>query len=98
MAVIIWLISSLNLSAVRVSFPNLNLFPNLVKGSLSSSESTSNTSLQAKHVFFASSGRIGVIVDVIDDELSLHLTALQRNLVGVLQGVGGVTHTRLLIY
>jgi DNA damage-binding protein 1 len=51
--------------------------------------------LEAKHVFFTSSGRIGVIVNVVDDQLSLHLTALQRNLAGVLQGVGGVTHTRL---
>jgi DNA damage-binding protein 1 len=66
----------------------------LYKGSLTSSDSSSNTALEAKHVFFTSSGRIGVIVNVVDDQLSLHLTALQRNLAGVLQGIGGVSHTR----
>lgn len=65
-----------------------------IRGSLASSDSSSNTALEAKHVFFTSSGRIGVIVDVVGEQLSLHLTSLQRNLAAVIQGVGGVTHTR----
>ncbi len=43
-------------------------------------------------IYFTSSGSIGVITDVADDTLSLHLTELQRNLAAVLPGVGGTSH------
>ncbi|KAG5639200.1 hypothetical protein H0H81_005679 [Sphagnurus paluster] len=66
-----------------------------IQGSLNSSEAANNTALESKHIFFTSTGRIGVIVDVKDPELSLHLTALQRNLDGAITGVGsGGSHTR----
>lgn len=81
-----------------MSFLYLEIVLTPYKGSLSSSDSSNNAALEEKHIFFTSSGRIGVIVDVLDDQLSLHLTALQRNLAGVLHGVGGVTHTRLHIW
>lgn len=45
-------------------------------------------------VYFTSSGLIGVIIDVQDKELAIHLTALQRNLAAVVSGVGNVSHTR----
>ena len=45
-------------------------------------------------VYFTSSGQIGVIIDVQDKELAMHLTALQRNLAAVVSGVGSVSHTR----
>ncbi|KAH0586144.1 hypothetical protein H2248_007410 [Termitomyces sp. 'cryptogamus'] len=64
-----------------------------IRGSLTS-DSSMNTNLEATHVFFSSSGRIGVIVEVTDPSLSLHLTALQRNLASALPGLGGESHTR----
>ncbi|KAG6903292.1 hypothetical protein C0995_000187 [Termitomyces sp. Mi166 len=64
-----------------------------IRGSLTSG-SSNNASFEASHVFFSSSGRIGVIVEVTDSSLSLHLTALQRNLAGAVPGVGGESHTR----
>ena len=71
------------------------LFLTACQGSLTSSDpSDINLNLEAKHVFFTSSGRIGVLVNVTDPQLSLHLTELQRNLAGATQAVGGVTHTR----
>jgi len=45
-------------------------------------------------MFFTSSGKIGVITDVQDIELSLHLTELQRNLAAAIPAVGGTSHTR----
>jgi DNA damage-binding protein 1 len=45
-------------------------------------------------VYFTSSGQIGVIIDVEDKQLAMHLTALQRNLATVVSGVGSVSHTR----
>ncbi|KAG6831652.1 hypothetical protein H0H87_004602 [Tephrocybe sp. NHM501043] len=58
------------------------------------SESSKNVGMEASHTFFTASGRIGVIVDVAEPTLSLHLTALQRNLAGVVSGVGGESHAR----
>ncbi|KAG6854676.1 hypothetical protein C0991_003324 [Blastosporella zonata] len=64
-----------------------------IRGSLNS-ESAKNAGLEASHVFFSSSGRIGVIIEVTEPTLSLHLTALQRNLAGAVPGVGGESHTK----
>ncbi len=50
--------------------------------------------MQPEELFFTSSGRIGVIVDVKRNDVSLHLTELQRNLAAVIPGVGGTSHTR----
>lgn len=50
--------------------------------------------LHPNHIFFTASGRIGVIVDVADSQLSLDLTALQRNLGGVIRGIGEADHAK----
>lgn len=50
--------------------------------------------LKAESMLFTASGRICVIIDVQDDDLSLRLTELQRNMAGVIPGVGGRSHTR----
>ncbi|KAG6831954.1 hypothetical protein H0H92_006555 [Tricholoma furcatifolium] len=64
-----------------------------IRGSLTSS-SSKNMDIEASHVFFTSSGRIGVILDVTEPTLSLHLTSLQRNLAGVVPSIGGDSHAR----
>jgi DNA damage-binding protein 1 len=48
--------------------------------------------LSPKLLFFCSSGRIGVIIDV-GKALSLRLSALQRNMAAVIKGPGGTNHT-----
>ncbi len=68
-------------------------------GSMSSSDSVSvpraaastTTTLTAQQLFFTSSGRIGTIVDV-PSELSLHLTALERNLRRVVTEITHASH------
>ncbi|KAF8208666.1 mono-functional DNA-alkylating methyl methanesulfonate N-term-domain-containing protein [Mycena galopus ATCC 62051] len=47
--------------------------------------------LEPIQLFFASSGRIGVIVDIADRQLGLDLTSLQRNMANVLED--GHNHT-----
>jgi DNA damage-binding protein 1 len=49
--------------------------------------------LQPKQLFFTSSGRIGVVVD-IGAEMSLHMTELQRNMAQVITPTGGLSHTK----
>lgn len=64
-------------------------------GSISTvDKSQESIKLNPEAIFFTSSGRIGVVTDVQENELSLHLTELQRNLAAVISGVGGVSHTR----
>jgi len=71
----------------RDGFWNLGEVVNkFITGSMSSSDSVSapraastTTTLTTQQLFFTSSGRIGTIVNV-PSELSLHLTALERNL------------------
>lgn len=74
---------------------SLSYFKLIISTGSLTSDSSKNTNLRATHVFFSSSGRIGVIVEVTDPSLALHLTALQRNLASVIPGVGGELHTRL---
>ncbi|GLB38302.1 putative CPSF A subunit region [Lyophyllum shimeji] len=71
-----------------------DLVTKFIRGSPTSSNVTENAALEPQHVFLCSSGRIGVIIDVRDPQLSLHLSALQRNLAGAIPGVGGGSHTR----
>ncbi|KAH9080524.1 mono-functional DNA-alkylating methyl methanesulfonate N-term-domain-containing protein [Lactarius deliciosus] len=49
--------------------------------------------LEPKLLFFTSSGRIGVIIDV-GPELSLHLTALERNLSKVVTEIANASHAK----
>ncbi|KAF8158252.1 mono-functional DNA-alkylating methyl methanesulfonate N-term-domain-containing protein [Crassisporium funariophilum] len=65
-----------------------------VRGSLSTVDNSKESDLKPEALFFTSSGRIGVIVDVQSKDLSMHLTELQRNLSAVINGVGGTSHTR----
>ena len=65
-------------------------------GSLTPSD-ISDTELVPKQLFFSSSGRICVVIDV-RPELSLHLTALQRNMASVIPGLGGVNHTKYIFF
>ena len=63
-------------------------------GSLTTAEQANGSMFKPDMIYFTSSGSIGVIIDVADDTLSLHLTELQRNLAAVLPGVGGTSHAR----
>ncbi|CAA7261433.1 unnamed protein product [Cyclocybe aegerita] len=65
-----------------------------IRGSLSSIDSTKAPLLVPETLYFTSSGRIGMIIDVKDRDFALHLTELQRNLGAALLGVGGVSHAR----
>jgi DNA damage-binding protein 1 len=60
----------------------------------SSSSSSTNSTLTTQLLFFTSSGRIGVIVDVGRPELSLHLTALERNLAKVVTEIAHASHAK----
>ncbi|KAI0720554.1 CPSF A subunit region-domain-containing protein [Cerioporus squamosus] len=64
-----------------------------LRGALSSADVSDAQAVKASHVFFTSTGRIGAIMD-IDDSVSLHMTALQRNMAKKIQGPGGVNHTK----
>ena len=50
--------------------------------------------LRPESMFFTSSGRVGIVVDAQDKDISLTLTELQRNLAAVVSGVGSASHTR----
>jgi len=63
-----------------------------VTGALEFSENTEEDVVKAKQLFFTASGRIGVIVDV-DQETSLKLTGLQRNMARAMLPAGALTHT-----
>ncbi|KAJ6584701.1 CPSF A subunit region-domain-containing protein [Mycena capillaripes] len=66
-----------------------DLINKFVPGSITSPDAGSK--LEPIQLFFASSGRIGVIVDIADRQLGLDLTALQRNMANVLED--GHNHT-----
>jgi len=51
------------------------------------------TTLTPQLLFFTSSGRIGVVVDV-GPELSLHLTAVERNLRRVVSEIAHTSHAK----
>lgn len=50
--------------------------------------------LKAESMLFTASGRICAIIDIQDEDLSLRLTEFQRNMAGVIPGVGGRSLTR----
>lgn len=62
-------------------------------GTVHSSEKAEDLDIEARSLFFTASGRIGLVLDM-GKELSLHMTALQRNLNGVVKDVSGTTHKR----
>lgn len=85
----------------RDGFWNLGEVVNkFITGSMSSSDSVSvpraantTTTLMTQQLFFTSSGRIGTIVNV-PSELSLHLTALERNLRRVVTEITHASHAK----
>ncbi|THH20561.1 hypothetical protein EW146_g835 [Bondarzewia mesenterica] len=70
-----------------------DLVNKILLGSIHSSEVSQDIDLESKALFFTASGRIGVIVDM-GEELSLQMTALQRNLGKVITDVAKTPHTR----
>ncbi|KAF8908996.1 CPSF A subunit region-domain-containing protein [Gymnopilus junonius] len=77
------------------SFHLADMATKFLRGSISAMDKSQETNkLSPEVIFFTSSGRIGVVTDIQDNELSLHLTELQRNLASVISGVGSVSHTR----
>jgi DNA damage-binding protein 1 len=55
--------------------------------------SASGESVRPEQMFVTATGRIGVISE-FDSELSLHMTALQRNLGNIISGPGDVKHSK----
>ena len=68
-------------------------FTGTISSSDSSPTASSSKTLTPQLLFFTSSGRIGVVVDV-NPELSLHLTALERNLRKVDTEVTHASHAK----
>lgn len=64
-----------------------------VPGSLGLSELSADIPLQSQQLFFTATGQIGVIVNM-NEELSLHMTSLQRNLSTYFERKEGVSHSR----
>ncbi|KAJ7729698.1 CPSF A subunit region-domain-containing protein [Mycena maculata] len=60
-----------------------DLVTKFVPGSIATPDPGSK--LEPIQMFFASSGRIGVIVDIADRQIGLDLTGLQRNMVGAME-------------
>ncbi|KAH9841501.1 mono-functional DNA-alkylating methyl methanesulfonate N-term-domain-containing protein [Rhodofomes roseus] len=63
-----------------------------IPGGLGSADLTNNL-LESKLVFFTSAGRIGVVFEMSDD-ISLHMTALQRNMAKHIIGPGNTFHPK----
>lgn len=62
-------------------------------GALTTPDTPGHATLEPKQLFFTSSGRIGVIMDM-SSEISIHITELQRNMSHVVHGAGGHSHTK----
>jgi len=64
------------------SYHVAEMITKFLPGTLASPDMAYDLLLEAKQLFFTSSGRIGLILDIGDD-LSLHMTALQRNMANI---------------
>lgn len=64
-----------------------------IPGTLGSYEVSADSPIEAKQLFFTPTGQIGVVINM-SDELSLHMTALQRNLSSYYERKEGVNHSR----
>ncbi|KAF7365431.1 CPSF-A domain-containing protein [Mycena venus] len=67
-----------------------DLINKFVPGAITAPDAGSK--LEPVQLFFASSGRIGVIIDIADRQLGLDLTSLQRNMANVFED--GPNHTQ----
>ncbi|KAL4064854.1 CPSF A subunit region-domain-containing protein [Scleroderma yunnanense] len=64
-----------------------------IPGALGSHEVSVDDPIEAKQLFFTPTGHIGIVINM-GDELSLHMTALQRNLSTYYEQKEGVNHSR----
>jgi DNA damage-binding protein 1 len=71
---------------------NYNTLPG--RSNSNSDGGNSTQTLTPQLLFFTSSGRIGVIIDVDSPELSLHLTELERNLGKVVTEIAHASHAK----
>lgn len=58
-----------------------------------SSDFTSET-FEPEAIFLTSCGKVGVVIDIKDQDMAVHLSELQRNLSAQVTGVGTTNHTR----
>lgn len=65
----------------------------ILSGSVNTHDPQDRSAVNPEHLFFTSSGRIGLLVNV-KEKVSLNLTALQRNMAKKIKGVGGIDHTK----
>ncbi|KAG9315581.1 CPSF A subunit region-domain-containing protein [Chiua virens] len=65
-----------------------------VPGALASHNLSIDIPMVPRQLFLTPAGHIGVIVDLTDDALSLHMTALQRNLSAFFERETGVSHSK----
>jgi DNA damage-binding protein 1 len=82
-----------NFCEVISQFEHRFILPITAAGSIASQDKNREDFLKPELSFFTSSGRICEIIDVQDENLSIHLTELQRNMAALISDVDGVNHT-----
>ena len=65
----------------------------LISGGINAQDAHELRMFEPEHLFFTSSGRIGVVMHVNDD-IALDLTALQSNMAAEITGPGNVQHSK----
>ncbi|KIJ17938.1 hypothetical protein PAXINDRAFT_72888 [Paxillus involutus ATCC 200175] len=63
-------------------------------GTLSSHDTSVDIPMVPKQLFLTPAGQIGVVIDLNDEKLSLHMTALQRNLSTFYESQTGISHSK----
>lgn len=66
----------------------------VILGALTPHDVSVDIPMVPKQLFLTVAGQIGVIIDLTDDELSLHMTALQRNLSTFYELETGISHSK----
>lgn len=67
---------------------------NFNQGALTSHDVSVDIPMVPKQLFLTLAGQIGVVTDLTDDQLSLHMTALQRNLSTFFESKSGINHSK----
>ena len=67
-----------------------------IPGGLNDQDTQESPTFEPEHLFFTSSGRIGVIAHVSDD-VALDLTSVQNNLAASITGPGDVHHSKYVV-
>ncbi|KIK96855.1 hypothetical protein PAXRUDRAFT_10541 [Paxillus rubicundulus Ve08.2h10] len=65
-----------------------------LSGTLSSHHTSVDIPMVPKQLFLTPAGQIGVVIDLNDENLSLHMTALQRNLSTFYESQTGISHSK----